>query len=551
MSVARSPEPPATALDRLAAELRALPAAIPGIEECRIGDLLAEIDALRFFERRAASGSRLRVVLLTGCSGAGKSTLFNALAGRAVSRSSIVDRPSTLGAVAAGSPAGIAALEEMAAGGLPLATAPVGALPTAGIRGTVAAVPLDAPDDLILVDCPDFNTTLEENRRLVLRLLRWADALVFVASAETYADRSGLEHLETARALGTPADFVLNRVLPETAADLRGHFAGQLRKAGIPGGDVLVVPLARNGAPDAGAVAELRSRLAAARSLPSTADRLVRVAEGVRSGIVEPARRARADLDRLAGRLRAASATPLAPDFSGIFAGLSREVRRATRLYRLGVRSLLDTAARLLSVLPLVGETFRRSSPPLPGREAWERARAGTLAAWRAELVRIHEVLDADPVGREWARCGRIGSIDPEGTAILRVFDDVSGEAEAWVAERLRAIEDAAGGAGAGRRFLESQLPKILVLAIAGSAAPVASAVTLLVGGVVEYGAHRLTDEVAQKADELRARFVRASGELRESLLGGAIDAALSHLPAPEALDRLAEAAGAMGKPRP
>lgn len=551
MSVAPSPEPPATALDRLAAGLRALPAALPGIEEGRIGDLLAEIDALRFFERRAASGSRLRVVLLTGCSGAGKSTLFNALAGRAVSRSSIVDRPSTLGAVAAGSPAGIAALEEMAAGGLPLATAPVGALPTAGMPGTVAAVALDAPDDLILVDCPDFNTTLEENRRLVLRLLRWADALVFVASAETYADRSGLEHLEMARALGTPADFVLNRVLSETAADLRGHFAGQLRKAGIPGGDVLVVPLARNGAPDAAAMADLRSRLAAARTLPSTADRLVRVAEGVRSGIVDPARGARADLDRLAGRLRAASATPLAPDFSGIFAGLSREVRRATRLYRLGVRSLLDTAARLLSVLPVVGESFRRSSPPPPGREAWERARAGTLAAWRAELVRIHEVLDADPVGREWARSGRLGSIDPEGTAILRVFDDVSGEAETWVAERLRAIEVAAGGAGAGRRFLESQLPKILVLAIAGSAAPVASAVTLLVGGVVEYGAHRLTDEVARKADELRARFVRASGELRESLLGGAIDVALSHLPAPEALDRLAEAAGALGEPRP
>lgn len=170
-------------------------------------------------------GKRLRVfkyktnnpclwIVFLGGTGTGKSTLFNALCGEELSRTG-VERPKTLGPVAY---AGQGCFPEE---GFPL---PNMALtkndhhrsknaPRTGEPGRLFIEGHNRGDlgHLVLVDTPDLDSLEEANRRSAMDLAFMADAIVFVASQEKYADEVPSQFLRKLLRDGKLVYFIINK----------------------------------------------------------------------------------------------------------------------------------------------------------------------------------------------------------------------------------------------------------------------------------------------------------------------------------------------------
>jgi|GEM_PF-5471798 len=200
------------------------------------------------------------VVAVCGPTGAGKSHLANFLAGGPISPSSY-RRPSTVAPVLVGRAAQLAALG--GGGFLPgyrQINAPEGVVFTARqpenetsgaltvssgdeaddrlyLAPTITP-PWNWPEDLVLIDTPDFDSVRLENQVQSRDMAYRADALVLVAHQAKYADQSTWEFLTAARQTNRPLLLVFNRVTAAAAAD---DFKERLNAAGIEA-PVLVWP---------------------------------------------------------------------------------------------------------------------------------------------------------------------------------------------------------------------------------------------------------------------------------------------------------------------
>ncbi len=185
--------------------------------------------AVGLADLRGAASGPLRV-LLVGGTGAGKSTLLNALAGADIARVSAA-RPTT---------------REFTCWHHRETR-----LDTLGPAVLAGAVPRpherEALRDKIVVDAPDFDSAVRENRDLLAQALEVADLVVTVATTEKYLTRE-LFALLAARRVGREFVFVFNKVdqldtadLPRVLEDLRG----ELSAAGFSGARVLALS-ARN-----------------------------------------------------------------------------------------------------------------------------------------------------------------------------------------------------------------------------------------------------------------------------------------------------------------
>jgi hypothetical protein len=227
------------ALGRLRDDLRAvrLDLAVPGAEEARRtrDDLVAQVDD--YLLPRLGQMNAPALIVVGGSTGAGKSTLLNSLVGSVVSPAGVL-RPTTRAPVLAFHPDDLEWFEgSRVLPGLPRASG-------GEVRpGTVQLASTGSlPQGLALLDSPDIDSILAENRALAGQLLAAADGWLFVTTAARYADAVPWEYLRAARDRGTALSLVLNRVPEDAGREVPAHLRQMLEDEGLPDADVLVVP---------------------------------------------------------------------------------------------------------------------------------------------------------------------------------------------------------------------------------------------------------------------------------------------------------------------
>ena len=177
------------------------------------------------------------LMVVGGSTGAGKSTLVNSLVGAPVSLAGVL-RPTTRWPVLVSHPADLGWFEGDRI--LPALSRTTGG--PAGAGGLELVPSERLPAGLALLDSPDLDSVVAENRALARQLLAAADSWIFVTTAERYADAVPWELLHAARDRGTALAIVLNRVPADGRDEVTGHLREMLAGDGLEGTPVLVVP---------------------------------------------------------------------------------------------------------------------------------------------------------------------------------------------------------------------------------------------------------------------------------------------------------------------
>lgn len=239
--------------DPLVASLRRLrdriagchfPLATPDAGSARAAaqDLVGQLDGYLLPRLRALDAPLLAVV--GGPTGAGKSTLTNALAGQVVSPVGVL-RPTTRAPVLAYHPADRRwFVEPRVLPALPRRTVEPGARAPAPAGGPqLHLVPAAGlPPGLALLDAPDVDSVVTENRELATQLLAAADLWLFVTSAVRYADAVPWALLAAARERGTVLAVVLDRVDIDARAEAGADLARMLAERGLGEAPLFCVP---------------------------------------------------------------------------------------------------------------------------------------------------------------------------------------------------------------------------------------------------------------------------------------------------------------------
>ncbi|WP_031006062.1 dynamin family protein [Streptomyces sp. NRRL F-5727] len=226
--------------DRVAAVRLPLP--LPDVPRARQtrAELLAQLDDYLVPRLKDPDAPLLAVV--GGSTGAGKSTLVNSLVGRRVSEAGVL-RPTTRTPVLVCHPedqhwfAGLRVLPQLTRVWLPQADeehpAEPGDAEDNALRVETAAT---LPRGLALLDAPDIDSLVVENRLLAAELMCAADIWVMVTTASRYADAVPWHLLRTAKEYDATLVTVLDRVPHQVIGEVSRQFEALLDKAGL--GDV-------------------------------------------------------------------------------------------------------------------------------------------------------------------------------------------------------------------------------------------------------------------------------------------------------------------------
>ncbi|MFB7982877.1 MULTISPECIES: GTPase domain-containing protein [Streptomyces] len=452
-----------------------LPLPLPGAPRARQtrAELLAQLDDYLVPRLKAPEAPLLAVV--GGSTGAGKSTLVNSLVGRQVSEAGVL-RPTTRIPVLVCHPddhhwfAGMRVLPD-----LMRVWAPPGEddpLPgphrgssrgfgtTAATRELRIETVAGLPRGLAILDAPDIDSLVVENRTLAAQLICAADVWVMVTTASRYADAVPWHLLRTAKQYKATLGIVLDRVPHQVLAEVSRQYGALLTRAGL--GDVprFTVPelpesAGGGGLLPASAVAPLFAWLAhhaqdpAARqyavgrtalgALDSLGRRMPELASAVAAQHAAAVRLTSAVEDaykregkRVRGRL----------DQGAVLAG---DALTRWRGYPLDTSTdeLLDSLAESLSALlqcavaaadERIAQAWRREPAagavqlPAPDREAAERIGLA-VRRWRRVLEELAE--------EEVARLDKQPAPDPDGVAALLVAALLGGKRARPAGEKL------------------------------------------------------------------------------------------------------------------
>ncbi|NNC91769.1 MAG: GTPase domain-containing protein [Acidimicrobiia bacterium] len=163
-----------------------------------------------------------------------------------------------------------------------------------------------------VVDSPDFDSVVDENREMADDLLAVADLCIFVTSAQRYADAVPWEFLDRAKQRALPIVFVVNRIPGVDRDVIVGDYQRRLATAGLSGWAELVAideqPIrSEHGGLPPDVIAPLRARLEA---LAAPEERAELVREAIDGGLADVLRK----VEALAGSVEdeAAEAAALA-----------------------------------------------------------------------------------------------------------------------------------------------------------------------------------------------------------------------------------------------
>ncbi|WP_338696613.1 GTPase domain-containing protein [Streptomyces sp. Q6] len=231
--------------DRVAAARFPLPLAGAPRARANRGELLAQLDDYLVPRLRAPEAPLLAVV--GGSTGAGKSTLVNSLVGRIVSEAGVL-RPTTRTPVLVCHPddhhwfSGMRVLPDLTRVWVPRqadvgdeddeddALAPVLDDEERVLRVETAGT---MPRGLALLDAPDIDSLVAENRVLAARLISAADVWVMVTTASRYADAVPWNLLRTAKSHDVSLVTVLDRVPHQVVGEVSRQYGALLTKAGL------------------------------------------------------------------------------------------------------------------------------------------------------------------------------------------------------------------------------------------------------------------------------------------------------------------------------
>jgi len=213
---------------------------------------------------RLASIDAPMLTVVGGSTGAGKSTLVNSLVGHRVTEPGVI-RPTTRAPVLVHHPDDARWFtDDRVLPGLARSTG-------SGRAATgLQLVPLAAvPRGLAVLDAPDVDSVVVENRQLAAQLLEAADLWLFVTSAARYADAVPWDYLTAAAGRSAAVAVVLDRVPPRAMRDVPPHLGQMMSERGLADSPLFAVPETAVDAdgllPDA-AVAPIRGWLSALAS---------------------------------------------------------------------------------------------------------------------------------------------------------------------------------------------------------------------------------------------------------------------------------------------
>ncbi|MFE9562055.1 dynamin family protein [Streptomyces sp. NPDC006487] len=454
-----------------------LPLPLPGAPRARQtrAELLAQLDDYLVPRLKAPEAPLLAVV--GGSTGAGKSTLVNSLVGRQVSEAGVL-RPTTRTPVLVCHPddhhwfAGVRVLPDLMRVWAPQddedtpesARKPHRPGGRHGHPPATREVRIETvstlPRGLAILDAPDIDSLVVDNRTLAAQLICAADVWVMVTTASRYADAVPWHLLRTAKQYKATLVTVLDRVPHQVLAEVSRQYGALLTRAGlgeVPRFTVPELPESAGGGGllPASAVAPLFAWLAhhaqdpAARqyavgrtalgALDSLGRRMPELASAVAAQHAAAVRLTFAVEDaykregkRVRGRL----------DRGAVLAG---DALTRWRGYPLDTSAdeLLDSLAESLAALlqcavaaadERIAEAWRREpaagavSLPAPDREAAERI-GMAVRRWRRVLEELAE--------EEVARLDKQPAPDPDGVAALLVAALLGGKRARPAGEKL------------------------------------------------------------------------------------------------------------------
>lgn len=177
------------------------------------------------------------LAVVGGSTGAGKSTLVNSLIGRVVSESGVI-RPTTRSSVLIHHPSD----ERWFASSQILPGLARSDAPGADPRILQMVPEPGLPEGLAILDAPDVDSVVAENRTLAAQLLAAADLWLFVTSAARYADAVPWQYLREAAARRAVVAVVLDRVPPLAMSEVPTHLGQMMSQRGLASSPLFAVP---------------------------------------------------------------------------------------------------------------------------------------------------------------------------------------------------------------------------------------------------------------------------------------------------------------------
>jgi hypothetical protein len=232
-----------TPLESALAELRAavvpvnLPLPLPGADEQRkvAEEIIRQLDD--YILPRLATIDAPLLAVVGGSTGAGKSTLVNSLVGRQVSAPGVI-RPTTRAPVLVHHSSDARWFTDDRI--LPGLARSTGA--SKDSRSLLLVTEDSIPPGLALLDAPDIDSVVVENRQLAAQLLAAADLWLFVTSAARYADAVPWGFLRAAAERSAAVAVVLDRVPPRAMTEVPPHLGQLMSERGLGDSPLFAVP---------------------------------------------------------------------------------------------------------------------------------------------------------------------------------------------------------------------------------------------------------------------------------------------------------------------